>query len=48
MLGVTLEELKALWRDEAKAALEPRIKGEMEIEIFKVIGERRVSDENLL
>ncbi|XP_052086190.1 uncharacterized protein LOC127723556 [Mytilus californianus] len=40
--GIPLEQFVEYWRDEAASILELRSKGQIEIEIFKVLGERRL------
>ncbi|XP_076084612.1 uncharacterized protein LOC143055361 [Mytilus galloprovincialis] len=40
--GIPLEQFLEYWRDEAASVLEQRSKGQFEIEIFKVLGERKV------
>ena len=41
-LGKSMEELIGTWQREAQAALTVREQG-MELELYKVVGERRVS-----
>ncbi|XP_071142570.1 uncharacterized protein [Mytilus edulis] len=40
--GIPLEQFLEYWRDEAASILEQRSNGQIEIEIFKVLGERRL------